>query len=69
MEARAIVNLGAEYNIGRLTLGFNIHNLFNTHYYQSGMNTKLVPQKGRWLMGTIAYTLNNSRIYDIKQGK
>ena len=55
MEARAIVNLGAEYNIGRLTLGFNIHNLFNTHYYQSGMNTKLVPQKGRWLMGTIAY--------------
>ena len=55
MSARAIVNIGAEYKIGKLTLGLNIHNLFNTKYYRSGMNTKLVPQKGLWLMGTVGY--------------
>jgi iron complex outermembrane receptor protein len=55
MPARIICNLGAEYQWGKVTLGFNINNLFNTHYDRSGMSTKLVPQKGRWLMGTIAY--------------
>ena len=48
MSSRAIVNVGADYKIGRLTLGLNIHNLFNTRYDRSGMNTSLVPQQGRW---------------------
>ena len=48
MPARAIVNVGADYKIGRLTLGLNIHNLFDTRYDRSGMNTSLVPQQGRW---------------------
>lgn len=55
MNARAIVNVGAEYQLGKLTLGLNVHNLFNTYYLRSGMNTKTIPQKGRWFMGTIAY--------------
>ena len=55
MTSRFIVNLGAEYQIGKFTLGLNIHNLLNHHYFQSGMNTKLVPQKGRWFMASVAY--------------
>lgn len=57
MDPRVIFNMGAEYNIGHLTLGFNVRNLFNTHYFQSGMNTKLVPQKGRWFMFSVGYKI------------
>ena len=55
MKARAIFNIGAEYKWRNLTLGLNIRNLFNTQYNRSGMNTKLIPQKGRWFMFDIAY--------------
>ncbi len=57
MPARAIVNVGAAYTIGRVTLGVNIHNLLGTRYHRSGMNTNLVPQQGRWLMGSVACRL------------
>ena len=46
MAARVIVNVGAEYNLNKLTFGINIHNLLNTKYNRSGMNTKLV--RGLW---------------------
>ena len=55
MKARAIVNVGAEYQLGKMTLGLNVRNLFNTKYDRSGMNTKLIPQKGRWFMFEVAY--------------
>ena len=55
MKARAIFNIGAEYKWKKLTLGLNVRNLFNTQYNRSGMNTKLIPQKGRWFMFDIAY--------------
>ena len=55
MKARAIFNIGAEYKWGNLTLGLNVRNLFNTQYNRSGMNTKLIPQKGRWFMFDVAY--------------
>ena len=55
VPSRFIINVGGEYQIGRLTLGLNIHNLLDKRYFQSGMNTKLVPQKGRWFMASIAY--------------
>ena len=55
MAARAIVNVGAEYRIGGLTLGLNIHNLFDTRYDRSGMNTALVPQQGRWWTASVSY--------------
>lgn len=55
MKARAIFNIGAECQLGKVTLGLNVRNLFNTKYERSGMNTKLIPQKGRWYMFDIAY--------------
>ena len=57
MPARCILNLGGEYTLGPVTLGLNIHNLLNTRYYRSGMNTNLIPQQGRWFMGSIAVRL------------
>lgn len=53
--SRLIVNLGARYNIKNLELTFDVHNLFNHKYSQSGMSTGLIPQKGLWFMGTIGY--------------
>ena len=55
MSSRIIFNIGAEYQIGKLTLGANIRNLFDKYYYRSGMNTNVVPQKGRWFMFDVAY--------------
>ena len=57
MPARAIVNVGADYQIGKLTLGLNIHNLFDTRYDRSGMNTNLVPQQGRWWTVSVGYKI------------
>ena len=57
MAARAIVNVGAEYRIGKLILGLNIHNLFDTRYDRSGMNTNLVPQQGRWWTVSVSYKI------------
>lgn len=53
IPARAILDVGADYQIGILTLGLNIHNLFNTRYDRSGMNTPLIPQQGRWFLATV----------------
>ena len=55
MPARAIVNVGADYQIGKLTLGLNIHNLLDTRYDRSGMNTSLMPQQGRWWTASVSY--------------
>lgn len=57
MSARAIVNVGGQYTIGPVTLGLDVHNLLNTRYYRSGMNTNLIPQQGRWFMGTVGIRL------------
>ncbi len=58
IDARAILDAGAEYKLlDNLTLGLNVSNLFNTKYYRSGMNTRLVPQRGRWFMLSIGLGL------------
>jgi len=57
MPARAITNIGGEYSFGAVTLGLDIHNLFNLLYYRSGMNTNVIPQQGRWVMGSVAVSL------------
>ena len=57
MPARAIVNVGGNYALGPVTLGLNIHNLFGTRYYRSGMNTNLIPQQGRWVMASVSVGL------------
>ena len=53
-SSRFIVNVGANYTIGPVELSFNIHNLFNHKYRQSGMTTGLIPQKGLWFLGTVS---------------
>ena len=53
MSPHAIVNLGGEYKLGPVTFGLNIHNLFNTTYNRSGMNTNLIPQQGRWFLASV----------------
>ena len=57
MTARAIVNVGGQYTLGSFTFGLNIHNLLGTKYYRSGMNTNLIPQQGRWFIGSIGIQL------------
>ena len=52
---RLLVNLGARYTLGNMELTFDVHNLFNHKYTQSGMSTGQIPQKGLWFMGTVAY--------------
>lgn len=57
MPARCILSVGGEYTLGPVTLGLDVHNLLGTRYDRSGMNTNLVPQQGRWLLGSIAVSL------------
>ena len=57
IPSRVIFNLGAEYKIDKFTFGINVHNLFDKYYYRSGMNTNIVPQRGRWFMFDIAYKI------------
>ena len=54
MPARCILNIGGNYTFGPVTLGLDIHNLLGTNYHRSGMNTNLIPQQGRWFMGSVA---------------
>ena len=53
--ARAILNIGADYRIGRLTLGLNVRNLLNTRYDRGGMDAPLMPQQGRWWTASVSY--------------
>jgi iron complex outermembrane receptor protein len=57
MPTRCILNIGGEYTFGPVTLGLNIHNLLGTRYHRSGMNTNIIPQEGRWFMGSVAVRL------------
>ena len=57
IPSRVIFNVGAEYKIDKFTFGINVHNLFDKYYYRSGMNTNIVPQRGRWFMFDIAYKI------------
>lgn len=57
MPSRCILNIGGEYTIGPVTLGLNVHNLLGTKYDRSGMNTSIIPQQGRWFMGSVTVRL------------
>ena len=57
MPVRCILNIGGEYTLGPITLGLNVHNLLGTKYDRSGMNTSIIPQQGRWFMGSVAFRL------------
>ena len=55
MDSRVIFHVGTEYKLGNVTFGLKVNNLFNTNYNRGGMNTKIIPQKGRWFMFNVAY--------------
>ena len=55
IEPRVLFDLGATYKWNNLTINADIKNIFNKSYYQSGVSTGLIPQRGRWLMFEIAY--------------
>jgi len=57
MPARCIFNIGGEYTWKSVTFGLNIHNLLGTRYHRSGMNTNIIPQQGRWFMGSVTVRL------------
>lgn len=57
MAARAILNIGGEYRFGPVTLGLNVHNVLGTRYHRSGMNTNIIPQQGRWFLGSVGIRL------------
>ena len=55
IDSRAILNIGADYKIGRLTLGLNVRNLLNTRYNRGGMDAPLMQQQGRWWTASVSY--------------
>lgn len=57
VPARCILNLGASYSWKKLELGFDIHNILNTHYNQGGSTIAPIRQQGRWLMATAAVSI------------
>lgn len=48
VPARAIVDIGASYQLSPVTFRVNIHNLLNTTYYQGGLAAGNVRQQGMW---------------------
>ena len=52
-----IMNMGANYTIDRFEFSFNVNNLLNRSYSISGACTGLIPQQGRWFMGSVAVKL------------
>ena len=54
---RTVVDLGANYGLGRLTFGLNVYNLFDKHYRQGGLNSYPVQQPGRWFLLDVAIRL------------
>lgn len=52
-----ILNMGANYTIDRFEFSFNVNNLLNRSYSISGACTGLIPQQGRWFMGSVAVKL------------
>ena len=57
MPARAILSIGGDYTIGPVSLGINVHNLLDTVFYRSGMNTNVIPQQSRWFMVSVGIKL------------
>jgi iron complex outermembrane receptor protein len=55
IDPRILFDLGATYQWRNLTVDLDIKNLFNKSYYQSGVSTGLIPQRGRWFLVTLGY--------------
>lgn len=55
IPARAIVNIGANYNIKHIDFLLGIYNVFNTNYYQGGGGMQPSPQLGINFLASISY--------------
>ena len=55
LPARVLFDVGATYKWRNLTFEFNVKNLFDKYYEQSGLSTGLIPQRGRWMLFDVAY--------------
>lgn len=55
VNARLLMDAGANYSLGPIELSLNVYNLFNKHYRQGGLGTELIQQPGRWFLADIAY--------------
>ena len=57
IPSRVIVNLGASYQVKKLSFGVKSYNTFNHHFEQGGTSIGPIQQQGMWLLGEIAYKL------------
>ena len=55
VDPRILFDLGATYQWRNLTVDVDVKNVFNKRYYQSGVSTGLIPQRGRWFLATVGY--------------
>ena len=55
VDSRILFDLGATYQWRNLTVDVDVKNVFDKRYYQSGVSTGLIPQRGRWFMVTLGY--------------
>ena len=55
ISSRVLFDLGATYQWRNFTLDIDVKNIFDKQYYQSGVSTGLIPQRGRWFLTTIGY--------------
>ena len=55
IASRVLFDLGATYQWRNLTFDIDVKNIFNKRYYQSGVSTGLIPQRGRWFLATVGY--------------
>lgn len=54
IPARCLLNVGASYTWKMLQFSFDIHNLLDTNYSQSGSTVAPIRQQGRWILGSVA---------------
>jgi outer membrane receptor protein involved in Fe transport len=54
VPARAIVDLGVRYGLGRLEFGVNCHNLLNQKYYRGCFGAGLIRQPSFSVLGYVA---------------
>jgi outer membrane receptor protein involved in Fe transport len=53
IPARALVDVGANYQFWKMELGVNVYNVTNARYAQGGSSVAPMQQAGLWLLGHI----------------
>ncbi len=53
IPARALVDMGINYQFWKMELGVNVYNMTNAHYMQGGSSVAPMQQAGLWLLGHV----------------